>query len=188
MKNIFFIILSVSALSTLLNAQTVKSAVSSAKHLPISSFYFQREWDYPWYVIKNDDGSFENTTGEKIRAKDTVHLYFTANCSTNVQGIYKIRYCQAKRSNGKLELIFEDGMPAYASSFVVRIEKDSFMVKPVIVYPSLQKTTISKVISQSLAVQIKNHKITGQINYQFMIDGSADLYYIKGYFGTIIKK
>lgn len=188
MKSIFFIILFVSALSPLLNAQTVKSPVSDAKLLPISSFNFQCEWDYPWYVIKNDDGSFENTTGEKIKAKDTAHLHFTANCSTNVQGIYKIRYCEAKRSNGKLELIFEDGMPAYASSFVVHINEDSFMVRPVLVYPSLQRTIISKVISQSLSVQIKNNKITGQIDYQFMIDGSADPYYLKGYFDTTIKK
>jgi len=59
------------------------------------TFSFVDKWAYHWETLKLDNGRFSSTSHDKITAKDTTHLYYTANCSTNVQGGYNIQYCYA---------------------------------------------------------------------------------------------
>jgi hypothetical protein len=65
----------------------------------------------------------------------TTHLFFTASCSTNVQGGYNIRYCYAKKNKSKITLIFSDGLPAYASEFYVHLDSANFSCDVETIYP-----------------------------------------------------
>jgi hypothetical protein len=58
---------------------------------PKGVFSFEKEWAYPWYIIKDDKGMFAKVLAGKITKEDTAHSYFTANCKTNVQGGYSLR-------------------------------------------------------------------------------------------------
>ena len=62
-------------------------------------FSFAKNWDYSWDVYKDDStGMFSKNGEEPITSSDTAHLFYTANCLTNVQGGYEIRYCFADKT------------------------------------------------------------------------------------------
>src|SRR6186997_1295524 len=91
------------------------------------SFSFSKKWDYSWEVFKDDStGTFTKNSDEPFQPGDTAHLFYTANCSTNVQGGYDIRYCDAEKHRNTITLTFADGLPAYGSQFYIYIESDSF--------------------------------------------------------------
>src|ERR1700747_1575032 len=71
---------------------------------PFYVFGFTKHWAYPWYITKDDNGKFSSAEDVKITAKDTAHLFYTASCSTNVQGGYEIRYCAASRVDGEIKI------------------------------------------------------------------------------------
>ena len=86
----------------------------------------------PSCVYKDDSTGKFFTLGDPV---DTTHLFFTANCSTNVQGGYEIRYCFADRIKDNIVLTFSDGLPAYASEYYSYITADSFYFRPRTIYP-----------------------------------------------------
>jgi hypothetical protein len=87
---------------------------------------FTSKWDYPWYIVHDEQGHFENTLGDSITQADTIRLYHSANCITNHQGEHLIRYCRATIHNDTILLFFIPELPAYASSLSVTIINDSF--------------------------------------------------------------
>lgn len=42
--------------------------------------FSEKDWSYPWYVIKKNDGEFEHTYGRDITSIDTIKEFFTSNC------------------------------------------------------------------------------------------------------------
>ncbi len=80
------------------------------------NFSFTKNWDYPEGIFRDVSTGEFTTDGSPL---DTTHLYFTSNCSTNVQGGYNIRYCYANKEGNKIKLTFSDGLPAYASKFYI---------------------------------------------------------------------
>ncbi|WP_157976924.1 hypothetical protein [Taibaiella helva] len=169
-------------------AQTVKGKVIRANILPKDGFPFSKEWVYPWYISKNDEGRFEHAMGEPIQAEDTAHLYFTASCETNIQGVYTFRYCYASMSRDTLKLLFEDGMPAYASSFEVSVYQNEFEVIPHLVYPSPGKVKPGRVLEQSLTLSTNAYGAGGYISYTFRIGDSDESYYLRGFFNTPLQQ
>jgi hypothetical protein len=164
------------------------------------SFSFPTQWEYPWYVIKDDYGHFENTLGKKITRKDTAHLFFTAQCETNVQGSHAIHYCYAEKKRNELLLIFEDGLPAYGSTFTVHIKNDSFYFSPRTIYPQFipggKKTyRIDKeklVLNKDLFVKGELVKGYADIEFTEIINAPANVnretkFYLRGYFRTPLK-
>ena len=97
---------------------------------------FPGHWAYSWDIFKNDDGTFSSALSDTIQPGDTAHLYFSADCNTNIQGGYDIRYCYAIKAGNAITINFADGLPAYASTFTIYIHKDSFYFKPHISYPA----------------------------------------------------
>jgi len=171
-----------------IQAQTVKGKVIRANILPKDGFPFSKEWAYPWYISKNDAGGFEHAMGEPIQAEDTAHLYFTASCETNIQGVYTFRYCYASMSRDTLKLLFEDGMPAYASSFEVSVYQNEFEVIPHLVYPSPGKMKPGRVLEQSLTLNTNAYGAGGYISYTFRIGDSDESYYLRGFFNTPLQQ
>ncbi len=165
-----------------------------------TAFAFTSQWAYPWYVIKEKDGTFSNNFNEKITAADTAHLFFTANCQTNVQGGYTVNYCNASTKSNKTTLHFTGGQPAYGGNFYVYIKGDSFYFKPTVAYTvtTYGEKSIFIINNQNLQLNKKNYTqgdtIMGYINCSFTqlttIPGKRrqkqELYF-KGYFCTVLK-
>ncbi len=165
--------------------------------MPADSLAFTNGWWYPWYTVKHQDGTFENTFGSELKAVDTAHLYFTSHCETNVQGGYEVRYCYASIKKGVIKLNFSDGAPAYGSEYHVFIKRDSFYCKAYTIYPisdgGEKITSLTK--QQTLALDkqkyVPGDTLKGYINFTFRETSSAPgrrpyshTYYFRGFFCT----
>jgi len=126
------------------------------------SFSFAKKWDYPWDVFKDDStGEFSKANGDPLLPVDTAHLFYTANCSTNIQGGYDLRYCFATKSRGTITLTFSDGLPAYANEFYIYVSRDSFEFRPNIIYPmrNAGEKISYRVVKQNLILNKNNYRI-----------------------------
>jgi len=181
-------------------AQTLPYAQVTIGQEPNRVFSFTKNWAYPWNVVRDDNGNFSKTEDGEITSKDTVHLYFTANCKTNVQGSYSIRYCYATKKAGNIKLNFSDGLPAYASKFDVNIEKDRFSFSPSLIYPEMVigEKRSCRVTKNKLILYQKNYiiskEVSGYVDAEFIETTSvagkkpeSHKYYFRGYFKTLIK-
>lgn len=184
-----------------LNAQTKYSRLSVDRQMK-DTFAFARQWDYSWEVFKDDStGEFIKNDDRPLTPADTAHLFYTANCLTNVQGGYDIRYCFADQSKGIIMLTFSDGLPAYASEFYFYITGDSFYFKPKTTYPLyLPGQKISyQVTKQKLILNKNNYKIgdtiIGYVDAEFIETVSVPKrgtkqhkFYLRGYIRTPLKR
>ena len=164
------------------------------KKEPNKAFSFTKKWDYPSDVTKDDKGRWEKADGDTIKKQDTAHLYFTANCKTNVQGGYRIRYCKIVKTAQNIILTFSDGLPAYASSFVVSIKKQKFTFEPDIIYPVVKRgvSSVYKVVQCKLTLYEQNYftskMLSGYIDADFSEKVSStktdrlNKYNFRGYF------
>ncbi len=161
-----------------------------------TNFAFTKNWAYPWYMDKDDNGKLIKNIDGKITKADKAHLYFTADCKTDVQGGYSIRYCHATRKNGTITLVFEDGLPAYANIFTAGIKNNGVSFEPRLIYPQFvpgQKTAY-QIKSLQLTVNQKNHTaskvISGFIDAVFLEittlkdKKESSTHYLRGYFKT----
>ncbi|MDR3696593.1 hypothetical protein [Mucilaginibacter sp.] len=169
------------------------------KKAPEGVFSFNKKWGYPEGIIKHDNGKFEKTDGEKLEAADTAHMYFTANCKTNVQGGYIVKYCYATRKRGNISLNFSGGMPAYANEFHLILKNKAFYFDPRVVYPELiiDEKIVYKVTGCKLILYQKNYAVANNISgyikalFTETIQNSkkgtqTNKYYLEGYFKTTL--
>ena len=166
------------------------------------TFSFAKKWDYSWEVFKDDStGAFTRNDDQPLTAADTAHLFYTANCLTNVQGGYGIRYCFAEQSKDIFTLTFSDGLPAYASEFYFYIKGDSFYFKPKTTYPlHIPGEKITYLVTkQKLRLKKNNYKIgdtiMGYVEADFIETVSVPKkgtrqhkFYLRGYIRTPLKK
>ncbi len=176
-------------------AQAITTMVIFDK-VPAGVLSFTKNWAYPWIVVKLDNGKFSKVEEGNITAADTTHLYFTANCQTNVQGGYKLRYCYATKKGAVITLNFADGQPGYASEFDVDILKDKFNFKPIVVYPEFkpdEKIVYTVTGSKLMLYQhdyTDSNFISGYIDAEFVEtinNKESHKYYFRGYFKTPLK-
>lgn len=165
------------------------------------TFSFAQKWDYSWEIYKNErTGEFTKNSDEPLTPEDTAHLSFTADCSTNVQGGYAIRYCSAVQNKSIITLTFADGLPAYASSFYIYISGDHFYFKPKTSYPlRVSGRKISHQVTQQKLMLNNAHytigdTIMGYVDAEFIETisipkkGSRQhTFYLRGYFRTLLK-
>ena len=169
------------------------SKVTVDKNLK-GNFSFTKKWDYPEGVFKNDSTGEFTTDGSPL---DTTHLFFTANCSTNVQGGYDIMYCYATKAKNKITLTFADGLPAYASEFYVHIDTSRFWCDVETIYPAITKgqkkscTIVKQKLTLDKSKYLKGDTIKGFIEMEFIETVSVPNkavqkrnLFLKGYFKT----
>jgi hypothetical protein len=190
---IIFINWCLAAIPLLTFGQTSLSKIKIAQQFK-DTFSFGNKWDYPAGVYKDDSTGEFYTLGDPL---DTTHLFFTANCSTNVQGGYDIRYCFAVKSSDSVVLIFSDGLPAYASEFYFYIKGDSFYFRPKTIYPEYipdEKISYS-VTKQKLTINKGSYSIgdtiVGYVDSEFIETVSvpkkgaySHKFYLRGFFKT----
>jgi hypothetical protein len=157
---------------------------------------FNKKWDYPWYIVVDDDGrTMENTLGGALGEADTVHLFHTANCWTNHQGRHNVRYCDATVSNDTISLFFQPELPAYASELSISIYNNFFWCDFSATHPAPTGKPLWTVTTQKLILDKKSYKpgdmIKGYIEIDF-IESGIDInekpfrkkYYYRGHFKT----
>ncbi len=165
------------------------------------TFSFSKKWDYSWEVFKDDStGEFSRNDDRPLKPADTAHLFFTANCQTNVQGGYDIRYCNAEKHRNTITLTFSDGLPAYASEFYLYITADSFSFKPKTIYPiSIPRQSITyEVTKQQLTLNKSKYQIgniiIGYVDIEFIETVSLpekgvqkNKFYLRGFVRTFLE-
>jgi len=175
------------------------SSVTIGK-IPEARFSFTKNWGYKWNIIKHNDGKFENIDGKPILPGDTAHLYYTANCQTNVQGGYSLNYCNATKKEGIITLIFTGGQPAYGSEYKVSLKNNQIYLDPDIIYEDvIENASLTyKITKSKLIFNQKNYKtakaLSGYINIEFQEIASLPKrkpvilqYHLRGYFKTPVK-
>jgi hypothetical protein len=171
--------------------------------LLIDSFTFHKNWDYPEGIYKDEvTGKFDSNYGDKITKKDTAHLFYTASCTTSVQGGYDLHYAYAYYTVDSFLLIrIEDGLPAYASHYDIIIKGDSFYCKPKTIYPMRVEgeKIYYKIIQQELkfkkAIRLQSKNNLAIFNIQFeeitKIPNKPkhiNMHFLRGIIRTPIKK
>jgi hypothetical protein len=166
------------------------------------TFSFDQQWDYSWDIFKDDStGEFIKASDQPLVPADTAHLFFTAKCSTNVQGGYEIRYCFADKDGSDIVLTFSDGLPGYASEYYIYIKGDSFSFKPRTIYPAPPmrgEKTSYRITKQKLVlnrdVYSEGEIIVGYVDISFLEIVSAPGHktvqhprYLRGYIKTPLK-
>jgi len=196
----FFLLALLIAGSSAAHSQSIVDFPVTTGHIAIAKLSFSKHWAYPWYVIKHPNGKFENTLGGDIKKADTAHLYFTANCQTNVMGGYKLRYCFSNRSAKGIRLKFADGSPAYEKEYLVYIKNNKHSFEPKLTYPVLvpgNDKTYRVIKSKLMLDEQHDNKaeiLSGYIDTEFTETTSASKakpvtrkYYFRGYFKTEVK-
>jgi hypothetical protein len=200
-KFLLFVLGCLSGFSLAVTAQPKGYPAILIGKIPVGKFMFDKGWAYRWNIIKHDDGRFENTIGDGFKPADTAHLYFTANCKTNVQGGYLIRYCYAGFKTDTVVLNFADGAPAYNNEFKLYLIGHKFYIEPNITYPELvswQKTTY-RITNSELLITSRNYAnaktIRGYVNIEFdevtkepRHKPHINKLYLRGYFKTPLQK
>lgn len=100
-----------------------------------SAFFRSSKASYPWYIIRNADGTFENTLGDEVSEKDKTPIEHTANCVSTHQGRHVMDFCDATYDAGLLRLEIHGGMPAYASSLMIIVKDSDFSCRFKASYP-----------------------------------------------------
>ena len=162
-------------------------------------FSFAKNWDYSWDIFKDDStGQFSRNDGEPITPTDTAHLFYTANCLTNVQGGYQIRYCFADKTQEGFILTFSDGLSAFASQFYIYTKEDSFYFRPQTIYPVPGQNISYQVTKQILTLNKWKYSIgdiiMGYVDMEFIESVSLSekqtqnhTYYLRGYIRTALR-
>ncbi len=185
MHSICYFLLLATSSPLALQAQSITTRVEFVTFKD-EAFGFSQRKTYPWYILRHEDGTFENTTGEKTEAADTIPLPVTAHCKTNVQGAYVMDECNARVSGDTTWLEFGGGMPAYASSFTALLIRDSVTVTASFIYPSPRAPKLVRVLKQALKMERRPGLLRGYIDFTFLMEGSMNKYYLKGFFSTPI--
>jgi len=123
-----------------------------------SAFFNSYESSYPWYIIKHEDGTFENVTGEKISKRDKKPVEHTSNCVSTHQGRHIMEFCDATYDSGVLNLEIYGGMPAYFSSLRITLKGSDFLCRFKGVYPAPVSNCRRNIIAKKLVFKDREIK------------------------------
>ncbi len=189
------------SLAQVASAQQQSGSSSIAiKKIAEENFSFTKKWDYPFGIVKLENGKFLKDTDGKLIASDTAHLHYTANCQNNVQGPNTINYCEAVRGKQGLRLVFRGSLPAYGSEFEQQIKDGKLTFTPGIVYPehiegqNIKYRVVSNVLYFNKSDYINAKEVSGYTNTLFeeivILPGKKPVinqYYLHGYFKALVK-
>jgi hypothetical protein len=123
-----------------------------------SKFFRSYKASYPWYIIKNADGTFENTLGDEVSAEDKIPIEQTSNCVSTHQGKHVMDFCDAIYDAGTLRLEIHGGMPAYASSLMIIVKDSEFFCLFRASYPAPVSNCTWNILSKKLLFKNRDIK------------------------------
>ncbi len=159
-------------------------------------FFKKTKTSYHWGIVEHDDGSIENTFGDKITSDDLVRVEHTADCTSSHQGNHMMEFCDAVTTKDGVKLCISGGMPAYASELNVTINnKLEYKCSFSAVYPGPTGTLRWNITGKSLKLKAakleSGQRLRGWISVEFeeKSDNSAESrsYKIEGYFKPVIQ-
>jgi hypothetical protein len=121
-----------------------------------SKFFRSYKASYPWYIIRNADGTFENTLGDEVSEEDKIPIEHTSNCLSTHQGNHVMDFCDAVDDENTLTLEIHGGMPAYASSLMIIVRDSSFLCRFRASYPLPVSNCKWNILSKRLIFRDKN--------------------------------
>jgi hypothetical protein len=121
-----------------------------------SKFFRSYQASYPWYIIRNDDGTFENTLGDEVSEEDKIMIEHTSNCVSTHQGKHVMDFCDATYDAGLHRLEIHGGMPAYASSLLITVKGSEFFCRFRASYPALVSNCKWNILSKKLIFRDKD--------------------------------
>jgi hypothetical protein len=161
-------------------------------------FFFENDWSYPSLTAKADDGTFDNGYGEKISAKDTLHLLHTAAIVTLFDSLYKedterldcndcqIDFGEAFLVKDSLLLSFEDVTPVAYDNLQIHIVNNTFSSTFISGSPVVGKRHY-QFDKQELILQkqyyVKGDTIKGYLDFQ---GHSPKFVHLKGFFKVLV--
>ena len=162
-----------------------------------SDFFDSHEASYPWYIVKNDDGTFESAFDEEITNEDKIPIEHTSNCLSTHQGKHTMNFCDATYDLGILQLEIYGGMPAYSSSLMLTIKDSQFLCHFKADYPAPVFNCKWNILSKKLIFKSKDinkgERIYAWVSVEFE-ETSTDQgeittskYRIEGYLKPMVK-
>lgn len=161
-----------------------------------SDFFNTYEESLPWHVIKLENETFESVLGETVRAEDTIPVEHTSNCVSTHQGRHTMEFCYAEMKNGVLILEVYGGLPAYASSLLIKVTGDKYHCFFRAVYPAPVQDVSWRILSSELILKTNDMKkgdrayakISVMIEEQSTWQGKTEKqnYTIKGYLKPVV--
>jgi len=127
-------------------------------HKMHSDFFNSHESSYPWYITRNEDGTFESVTGEKISERDKKPVEHTSNCISTHQGPHIMEFSDATYDSGVLTLEISGGMPAYFSSLRIIVKGVDFLCRFKGVYPAPVSNCKRNIIAKKLVFKDREIK------------------------------
>jgi len=121
-----------------------------------SAFFRSYKASYPWYIIRNDDGTFESAIGDEVSVEDKILREHTANCVSTHQGKHSMVFSDATYDAGTLRLEIHGGMPAYASSLMITIKDSEFFCRFRASYPAPVSNCKWNILSKKLIFRDKD--------------------------------
>jgi len=121
-----------------------------------SAFFRSYKASYPWYIIRNDDGTFENTMGDEVSEEDKILREHTSNCVSTHQGKHIMDFSDATYDAGTLRLEIHGDMPAYASSLMITIKNSEFFCRFRASYPAPVSNCKWNILSKKLIFRDKD--------------------------------
>jgi hypothetical protein len=136
-----------------------------------SAFFNSHKSSYPWYITRNEDGTFESVTGEKVSDRDKKPVEHTSNCISTHQGHHTMEFCDATYDSGVLTLEIFGGMPAYFSSLKIIVKGVDFFCRFKGVYPAPVSNCRRKIIAKKLIFKDreikKGKRLFGRVSVEF---------------------
>jgi len=121
-----------------------------------SEFFRSHKASYPWYILRNDDGTFESTIGDEVSEEDKILIEHTSNCVSTHQGKHIMDFSDATYDAGTLRLEIHSGMPAYASSLMITIKDSEFFCRFRASYPAPVSNCKWNILSKKLIFRDKD--------------------------------
>lgn len=110
------------ALFALLHLPGVRGAETCEDKLDTSStlvrklespLFTRSSFELPWWILKHEDGTIEDTLDGRIEAGDLVRIEITSDCVTGHQGEHTMQFASAEALEHGLRIAVHGGLPAY---------------------------------------------------------------------------
>jgi hypothetical protein len=136
-----------------------------------SAFFNSHESSYPWYIIRNEDGTFESMKEGEISEQDKKPIEHTSNCISTHQGRHNMEFCDASYDAGVLTLEIYGGMPAYSSSLRITLKGSDFICRFKGAYPAPVSNCNRRIIAKKLIFKDreikKGKRLFGRVFVEF---------------------
>ncbi|MBM4254511.1 MAG: hypothetical protein FJ147_01290 [Deltaproteobacteria bacterium] len=159
-------------------------------------FFHTTETSYHWWIVEDDNGHVEDTTDGVIDANDLLRVEHTASCVSSHQGKHQMNFCDAMTTPNGVTLVFTGGLPAYASSLTVMIDRTlHYRCLFSATYPALTNPLQWKILKQELRLKSpdlrRGARIYGWLSVTFAeidtITHETRTYKIEGYFKPVLQ-